>query len=64
MEEEIRRRAYELYEQRGRQEGSHAEDWIPAVIKVAASSQEGWHEEDWSRAKAEILSKYQREKSA
>lgn len=42
--EQIRMRAYELFEQRGRHEGHD--------------------HEDWTRAEAEILSKYQREKSA
>lgn len=42
--EQIRVRAYELFEQRGRHEGHD--------------------HEDWTRAEAEILSKYQREKSA
>lgn len=42
--EQIRRRAYELFEQRGRQEG--------------------FHDEDWAQAEAEVLSKYQRDKSA
>ena len=44
IEDEIRRRAYELYVERGRQDG--------------------FQEEDWARAETEILSKYQREKSA
>lgn len=42
--EHIRVRAYEFFEQRGRQEG--------------------FDHEDWARAEAEILAKYQREKSA
>ena len=42
--EQIRVRAYELFEQRGRHEGHDHEDWV--------------------RAEAEILLKYQREKSA
>jgi hypothetical protein len=42
--EQIRVRAYELFEQRGRREGHDREDWV--------------------RAEAEILSKFQREKSA
>ena len=42
--EEIRVRAYEFFEQRGRHEGHD--------------------HEDWTRAEAEILAKYQREKSA
>ena len=44
IQEQIRVRAYELFEQRGRHEGFEHEDWI--------------------RAEAEILMKYQREKSA
>jgi hypothetical protein len=44
LQEQIRIRAYELYEERGRQEG--------------------FHDEDWARAEAEILSRYQKEKSA
>ena len=44
IEDEIRRRAYELYEQRGRNDGQH--------------------HDDWARAETEILSKYQRGKSA
>lgn len=44
IQEQIRIRAYELFEQRGR----HA----------------GFEHEDWVRAEAEILLKYQREKSA
>ena len=44
IQEEIRQRAYELYEERGRQDG--------------------FHDEDWSRAETEVLSRFQREKSA
>jgi Protein of unknown function (DUF2934) len=39
MEEEIRRRAYELYEARGRQEGFHQEDWIRAEEEVRSRYQ-------------------------
>lgn len=42
--EEVRRRAYELYEERGRQHG--------------------FHHDDWSRAETEVLSRFEREKSA
>jgi hypothetical protein len=42
--EEIRRRAYELYEERGRQHG--------------------FHHDDWARAEREVLSRFEREKSA
>ncbi len=34
LEEEIRRRAYELYEERGRQDGLHQEDWERAQTEV------------------------------
>ncbi len=33
-EEEVRRRAYEIYEARGRQDGSAVEDWIRAEQEV------------------------------
>jgi Protein of unknown function (DUF2934) len=36
VEEEIRIRAYELFEQRGRQEGFHDEDWARAEAEVLA----------------------------
>ena len=36
IEEEIRIRAYELFEQRGRQEGFHDEDWSRAEAEVLA----------------------------
>jgi DUF2934 family protein len=34
LEEEIRRRAYELYQQRGPASGSEAEDWLTAEREV------------------------------
>jgi Protein of unknown function (DUF2934) len=34
LEDEIRRRAYELYEQRGSSSGSEAEDWLAAESEV------------------------------
>ena len=34
LEEAIRRRAYELYEQRGRQDGHAVEDWLEAEAQV------------------------------
>lgn len=36
IEEEIRIRAYELFEQRGRQAGFHDEDWARAEAEVLA----------------------------
>jgi hypothetical protein len=35
VEDEIRRRAYELYEQRGREDGHDLEDWFRAEEEVA-----------------------------
>jgi len=29
-DEQVRRRAYELYEQRGKEDGHHLEDWLQA----------------------------------
>jgi hypothetical protein len=34
VEDEIRRRAYELYEQRGREDGHEVEDWLRAEEEV------------------------------
>jgi len=34
IQEEIRQRAYELYEERGRQDGFHVEDWSRAETEV------------------------------
>src|SRR5690349_4834586 len=36
IEEEIRQRAYELYEERGRQEGFHEQDWVRAETEILA----------------------------
>jgi hypothetical protein len=36
IEEEIRIRAYELFEQRGRLEGFHDEDWARAEAEILA----------------------------
>jgi Protein of unknown function (DUF2934) len=35
--EAIRRRAYELYEQRGRQDGFHEQDWLQAESEILSS---------------------------
>jgi hypothetical protein len=37
-EEEVRRRAYEIYEARGRQDGNAVEDWIRAEQEVLEHS--------------------------
>jgi P-type Cu2+ transporter len=34
LEERIRRRAYELYEQRGREDGHELDDWLQAESEV------------------------------
>ncbi|MBZ5571834.1 MAG: DUF2934 domain-containing protein [Acidobacteriia bacterium] len=38
LEEEIRRRAYALYEQRGREEGHDIDDWLHAEAELTAQS--------------------------
>ena len=35
LEEQIRRRAYELYEQRGRVDGYALDDWLQATAEVS-----------------------------
>jgi hypothetical protein len=37
LQEEIRRRAYELYEERGREDGRELDDWLQAEAEVAQS---------------------------
>jgi hypothetical protein len=39
IEEEIRQRAYELYEERGRHEGLHHEDWSRAETEILSRRQ-------------------------
>lgn len=34
MQTQVRQRAYELYEERGRRDGHHMEDWIQAEKEV------------------------------
>jgi hypothetical protein len=38
IEERIRRRAYELYEQRGRVDGKDLDDWLQAKAEVTGKS--------------------------
>ena len=40
IEEEIRRRAYELYEARGREDGHDLEDWLRAEAEIASRMEE------------------------
>jgi len=39
LEEQIRRRAYELYEERGRGPGHDLDDWLRAEAEITAKSQ-------------------------
>jgi DUF2934 family protein len=39
MEEEIRFRAYQIFEERGRQEGYHHDDWVRAEAEIRAKYQ-------------------------
>ncbi|MGA8189298.1 MAG: DUF2934 domain-containing protein [Candidatus Sulfotelmatobacter sp.] len=38
LEEEIRRRAYELYEERGREDGHDLDDWLRAEAENTAKN--------------------------
>jgi len=38
LEEEIRRRAYALYEQRGREDGHDLDDWLHAEAELTAQA--------------------------
>jgi Protein of unknown function (DUF2934) len=38
LEEQIRRRAHELYEERGREDGHDMEDWLRAEAEIAAKN--------------------------
>jgi len=38
LEEKIRRRAYELYETRGREEGHEQDDWLRAEAEIAGTA--------------------------
>jgi DUF2934 family protein len=40
LEDEIRRRAYEIYEQRGRTPGNQHEDWLRAEREILARFQQ------------------------
>jgi hypothetical protein len=40
LEDRIRRRAYELFEQRGREEGHEDEDWSRAEAEITAQDRE------------------------
>lgn len=40
LQEQIRRRAYELYEQRGGEEGRELNDWLQAEAEVTQSMEE------------------------
>jgi hypothetical protein len=36
LQEQIRRRAYEIYEQRGRENGQDVEDWLQSESEIIA----------------------------
>ncbi len=38
LEEEIRRRAYELYEARGREDGRDLDDWLGAEVEITGTA--------------------------
>jgi hypothetical protein len=38
LEEEVRRRAYTLYEQRGREDGHDVDDWLRAEAELTAQT--------------------------
>lgn len=40
VEQEIRRRAYELYEARGRQDGLDRDDWVQAEAEILSRRKE------------------------
>jgi hypothetical protein len=40
LQEQIRRRAYELYEQRGRDDGHEIDDWLQAESEVVQQRSE------------------------
>ena len=37
LEEEIRRRAYQLYEERGREDGHDLDDWLRAEAEITGT---------------------------
>jgi hypothetical protein len=41
LQEQIRRRAHELYEQRGRDEGHEQDDWLQAESEVTQQKSKG-----------------------
>ena len=48
--ERIAQRAYELYEQRGRQAGSALEDWIQAEREIRSAEMPKQKSRDWKLA--------------
>jgi hypothetical protein len=41
LKEQIRRRAYELYEARGREDGQELDDWLQAEIDITGNATSG-----------------------
>jgi hypothetical protein len=50
LEERIRRRAYELYLQRGNQSGSQLDDWLQAEEEILQAERDARVEEAWELA--------------
>jgi Protein of unknown function (DUF2934) len=48
LEERIRRRAYELYVERGNQFGSEVDDWLQAEEEALNTQEQPWAA-DWSQ---------------
>ena len=54
---QIRLRAYELYEARGREDGHELEDWLRAEEEITQKAEEGTHHRRltvWKRAKRQL----------
>jgi hypothetical protein len=41
LQEQVRRRAFELYEQRGREEGHELDDWLQAELEIVRKQAKG-----------------------
>ena len=64
--DEIERRAYEIYEQRGCEEGHAEEDWFAAVRELTAqlaSREHGEQEQSQSRIRTAVVQAMQQSKS-
>ena len=54
LQEQIRRRAHELYEQRGKDDGHELDDWLASGVGTQSAEGEGCHriESHWGRSEA------------